>query len=407
MRKILKKVMRWSLIGTALALTPAVAQTISHARGLKKKEKAAREKELIHGQKFPDLPEKAEGSRSMAEITEKLREVPFNPKPYGGMTSTLMFAMADTIPMMLECRKSTCGMLYSYPEPFHKVIITSEDGTPISGMVAIHDDGRSRPALLMVHGLFGSKNIWFSQQVVLSAYYGWGYNVMAIDLRFFGESKIYSDAPGTGGWKEGQDIIAAVKFLKGHEEVTSVAVMGGSYGGASAMCAAYQSEPKGLIDGGIISWGGYGYTPDQVKYISTVPKPWEPFFPVYLYFMGCFSLTLGSKIKEFPQFEDFLGKYSAVYYGVEPEEMHNRSSAALHFDEIQTPLLVINAEDDPVIPFDQAVMMAEKASDNPWIDVWHMHKGGHCGFVTVDKQWMSEICRGFFNYWATPGKPLT
>ena len=131
----------------------------------------------------------------------------------------------------------------------------------------------------MVHGLFGSKNHWFSQQVVLGAHYGWGYNVMAIDLRFFGESKLYSDAPGTGGWKEGQDIIAAARYLKSMDEVTSVAVMGGSYGGAAAMCAAYQSEPKDLLDGGIISWCGYGDVEPQVKYISKTPMPWEPFFP--------------------------------------------------------------------------------------------------------------------------------
>jgi pimeloyl-ACP methyl ester carboxylesterase len=383
-------------------MAPAVAQTITHARGLKRREAESQEKERLYGQRYPEPGGCGEG-RSMAEVMERLKAIPFNPKPYNGVTSTLLFSMADVIPMMLECRKSTCGRLYSYPEPFYNVVIESEDGTPISGVVAIHDDGRPRPALLMVHGLFGSKRIWFSQQVILSAYYGWGYNVMAIDLRFFGESKLYSDAPGTGGWKEGQDIIAAVKFLKSHDEVTSVGVMGGSYGGASAMCAAYQSEPKDLIDGGIISWGGYGYVPTQVGYISTPPKPWEPFFPIFLYFMGCYTLTMGKMVRDYSQFMDFLTGYSASYYGVDPEEILDRSSAALHVDEIETPLLMIGADDDPVILDDQAAIMAEKARGNPWVEVWTLPRGGHCAFSTVDKQWMGGVVRNFYNYWAKPG----
>jgi len=224
--------------------------------------------------------------------------------------------------------------------------------------------------------------------------------VMAIDLRFFGESKLYSNAPGTGGWKEGQDIIAAVRYLKAREEVTTVGVMGGSYGGASAMCAAYQSRPRDLIDGGIISWGGYGYVPTQVDYISRMPKPWEPFFPIYLYFMGCYALTLGSKARDYRQFMKFITRYSASFYGVEPEEILERSSAVLHFDEIETPMLVISADDDPVIMKEQALLMEEKAAGNPWIEVWRLPKGGHCAFSVVDRRWMGSVAREFYNYWA-------
>jgi pimeloyl-ACP methyl ester carboxylesterase len=396
----LNNVAKGAAVAGALGFGPAVFQTVSHAYGLRKREKAAEQKERMYGCPYPEIPRPSANGRKMQEIEAELREIPFNPRRMNGVTSTLLFALADVIPMVLECRKSTCGLMYRYPYPFRKVVIDSEDGTPLCGVVAVHPDRKPRPALLMVHGLFGSKNAWFSQQVVLSAYYGWGYNVMAIDLRFFGESKRYSDAPGTGGWKEGQDIIAAVKFLKDIDRVTSVAVMGGSYGGAAAMCAAYQSEPKDLIDGGIISWGGYGYVPEQVGFISKVPKPWEPFFPVYLFFAGCFGLTLGSRVFEFNQFEKFLLKHAAPYYGVAPEDLFNRSSAADHFDEIGTPTLVINSQDDPAIPTEQGNRMQEAARGNPWVTVWNMPRGGHCAFATVDKPWMSKVARGFYDYWA-------
>lgn len=395
---------RWMLAvsGAAglLGISPAVAATVFHSRSLRKKRAESILKEHKSGQRYPDLPVADIGQRNMPDIMERLSGIPFNPKPYGGLTSTLLFSLTDVIPMMLETRKSTCGKVFRYPDPFKKVVLHSEDDTPLCAVIAIHDDGRPRPAILMVHGLFGSKNIWFSQQVVLSAYYGWGYNVMALDLRFFGESKLYSESPGTGGWKEGQDIIAAVKHLKSMREVTSVGVMGGSYGAAAAMCAAYQSEPKDLIDGGIISWGGYGYVLDQVGYISKMPKPWKPFFPVYLYFMSCFAATLGKKVLEFRRFEDLLLRHSASYYEVGPDAILHNSSAALHFDEIRVPTLVINADDDPVIPASQSAFMADRAEDNPWIEVWRMPRGGHCAFAVVDKKWMGDVARTFFNYWA-------
>ncbi len=381
-------------------MTFPVSAMFFHAASLKKKERKQIARRLREGDRYPDLIGRQEGSKSMAQISERLKLVPLNSNMLGGISATLYFSMADVIPMMLESRRSTCGVIYSYPREFERVIINSEDGTPICCVVGVHKDGRKRPALIMVHGLFGSKSVWFSQQVVLSAYYGWGYNVMALDLRFFGESKLYSDAPGTGGWKEGQDIIAAVKYMKSLPEVTSVAVMGGSYGGASAMCAAYQSEPKDLIDGGIISWGGYGYLPDQVRFISTLPVPTNPFFTFYLFFMGCFALTLGGKVKEYRNFEEYLIKYVAPYYGVDGETILEKSSAALHFDEVNVPLLIINSEDDPIIPAAQALFMKERSRSNPNIDVWLTKKGGHCAYAVVDKQWMSHITRGFFNYWA-------
>ena len=150
------KVLGLGAAGGALMMAPAVAQTVTHARGLKRKEREAEAKERASGQRYPELGP-APGFRSMGDLMERLKAVPFNPKPYNGITSTLLFSMADVIPMLLECRRSTCGMVYGYPEPFRKVVIESEDGTPISGVVAIHDDGRPRPALLMVHGLFGSQ----------------------------------------------------------------------------------------------------------------------------------------------------------------------------------------------------------------------------------------------------------
>ncbi len=277
--------------------------------------------------------------------------------------------------------------------------IVSEDGTPISAVAGIHRDGRPRPALIMVHGLFGSKNLWFSQQVVLAAYYGWGYNAMAIDLRFFGESKKYSDAPGTGGWKEGQDILAAARWLKSLPEVTSVGAMGGSMGAASTMLAAAQ-DPERLLDGGTIAWHGYGDIASQIRFISTRPGPLEPFFGAYLFFMACLRLTLGREARRWPDFEGYLLDHCASYYGVSPEELLEKSSPAAQLHRVEVPFLAINSDDDPIVPAEQGAILERAAASNPWAEVLRYPVGGHCAFAVVDKAWMARVVRSFYDYWA-------
>lgn len=383
----------------AALLAPAVLRTAYNVLDCKRREKRAALKEMLEGEAYPANLERSDAPRDMAVIMERIREIPMSPKSYGGVLSTLLFALPDMLPMLLETRKSTAGKLYRYPPDFRQVEVVSDDGTPLSAVAGIHRDGRPRPALIMVHGLFGSKNLWFSQQVALAAYYGWGYNAMALDLRLFGESKKLSDAPGTGGWKEGRDILACARYLKSLPEVTSVAAMGGSMGAASCMLAAAQDEER-LLDGGIIAWHGYGDIASQIKFISTTPRPWEPFAAAYLFFMGCFHLTLGEDARRWGDFEKYLLEHCAAYYGISPGELLEKSSPAARLAEVKVPLLAINSDDDPIVPREQGELLEREAAANPMTQVLRYPVGGHCAFAVVDKRWMAQVVRSFYDYWA-------
>lgn len=395
----MKKLLKLGAAAGAVAGALPAAFMLRNMVQLRLREAGAERLEEAGVIRYPDQVREEEKPRSMEEVMASIRDIPFNPRPYGGVLSTIIFALPDVYPMALAARSSTSGLLYRYPKPFKRLVVESEDGTPIQAVMALHPDERPRPALIMVHGLFGSKNIWFSQQVVLSAYYGWGYNVMAIDLRFFGESKKLSDAPGTGGWKEGQDILAAASYMKALPQVTSVAVMGGSYGGASAILASAQCGDN-CLDGGVIAFCPYGDTAKQVSFISTMPKLWEPYSSVYPFFMACFQLTKAGKYQGINTFEQFLKGYSAPHYGVSPEELIELSSPALHLDKVKVPTLIINTVDDPVIPVEQGYILQEAGKDNPYVDSVILPAGGHCGVVTVDRSWMSKTVRDFYNYWA-------
>lgn len=396
---LLRKSAKIAALSALTPLIPAAARTAWNVLELRRKEKGAELRELLEGEAYPRHLERKDAPRDMEVIMEKIREIPMNPRNLSGTLSTLLFALPDMLPMLLETRPSTCGKLYRYPPEFRPLTVRSEDGTPLSAVVGIHRDGRPRPALIMVHGLFGSKNLWFSQQVVLSAYYGWGYNAMALDLRFFGESKKLSDAPGTGGWKEGQDVLACARFLKSLPEVTSVAAMGGSMGAASCMLAAAQ-DAEGLLDGGVIAWHGYGDINSQINYISTMPKPWEPYATAYLFFMGCFHLTLGREARQWHDFRRYLLERSASYYGVSPDELLRFSSPADHLSRVRVPLLAINSDDDPIVPSEQGQTLERAATGNGYVRVLRFPVGGHCAFAVVDRRWMSEVVRSFYDYWA-------
>ncbi len=380
-------------------LFPLLYSTAKTAWGLRIKEDKALESERMEGEAYPAHLSARDEKRTMEEVTALIEDIPMRPRSQGGVIPTILFSLPDIIPMLLACRKRTAGLVYRYPPAFERITIESEDGTPLPAVVGLHKDERPRPALIMVHGLFGSKNLWFSEQVALSAYYGWGYQALALDLRFFGESKKLSSAPGTGGWKEGQDILAAARYLKSLPLVTSVGVMGGSMGAASAMLAAAQDR-EGLLDGGVIAWHGYGDVESMVRFISTPPWPWKPFFSVYPFFKACFYLTLGREGLIYRNFESYMINHSCEYYGVKPEELWEKSSPALHLHEVNAPTLIINSDNDPVIPSEQAELLEKEARGREWVKMLRFPVGGHCAFAWVDRKWMSHVVRTFYDYWA-------
>ncbi len=393
------KGLRLSLALGCGTLAPLIYSTARTALVSRARERRAREREQLEGERYPAHISSREKERTMEEVSVLIEDIPMRPRSRGGVVPTILFSLPDVIPMLLACRKGSAGLVYRYPPSFEKVVVESEDGTPLPAMVGLHRDGRPRPALIMVHGLFGTKNLWFSQQVALSAYYGWGYQALALDLRFFGESKKLSNAPGTGGWKEGQDILAAARYLKSLPQVTSVGVMGGSMGAASAVLAAAQDRDR-LLDGGVIAWHGYGDVESMVRFISTPPWPWEPFISVYPFFKACFYLTLGREGLIYRNFEEYMINRSCEYYGIRAEELWEKSSPAFHLQNVRVPTLLINSDNDPVIPSEQADLLGKEAQGNEWIKALRFPVGGHCAFAWVDKRWMGDVVRTFYDYWA-------
>jgi pimeloyl-ACP methyl ester carboxylesterase len=118
------------------------------------------------------------------------------------------------------------------------VSFPTEDGATIAALIY----GSRDRAVLLVHGGRFTKESWAPQ---VPAFRSAGFEVMAIDLRGFGQSH----GPGEKDPSDEQqalDVLAAVRYLHAHGAKT-VSIVGGSMGGAAAGDASITSRP-GEID---------------------------------------------------------------------------------------------------------------------------------------------------------------
>jgi len=138
------------------------------------------------------------------------------------------------------------------------------------------------------------------------------------------------------------------------------------------------------------------------KYLERGAGPW---------YVGSFLRTLKKKVarvvEQFPEtrkildvdavmraktFREFDDAATAPLHGFrDADDYYTRSSSLQFLPRIQTPVLCVNAEDDPFLPPHVLPRVAETAS--PSVELRVSPRGGHAGFVTGIAPWK---CR----YWA-------
>ena len=352
--------------------------------------------------------------RPMDDAVRMLAEIPFEPvRP-----QALGFAKAafnNSFLLFLNTTRATAARFYPYPEDFSEVVFESFDGTPLTGALGLHHDGRPRPGLVLSHGFMGSKNDHYIVDTALTAFAGWGYNVLAVDLRNFGRSQCHRHCPTTAGWKEGEDLLAAAKFLGGQPSVTTVGITGFSMGAGSTMRAAYMAREYPYLTGGAVAWNGYSDARRMVEYISTRPAVGHPFFPMYLSFRLMHKLRrddmkdyiedvdlleyLSGSFHE-ADFMTYMERIAAPHYGVSADEMFEKASSVTFLADVEVPLLVIHAADDPICPPSEMDPLIEIAEENENVHVWMLPAGNHCLFRYLDRNWYEKVLRSYFDYWA-------
>jgi predicted alpha/beta-fold hydrolase len=347
------------------------------------------------------LPVAQPRERSMDALMADLEAI-----PHGLRHSEAAMArkgLADISSFVLAQHREAANLGYAYPSQFSDHVFQGADDEHVAAAVGLQR-APGRPGLVVVHGLFSSRRFDYVRQIAVHAYYEWGFNVLALDLRSFGLTNLTSQAPTTVGWKEGEDVVAAGRYLR-QLGATTVGALGISLGASAVLGACDAEDPDGALDGGILAIS----PPADVKAMAKRLSRRLPLsHPAYAINRGFWAM-LTSRIREagwegIDDFVDPIERVSAPYYGVEAEELWRRASAKERIADARVPVLVLHPEDDQVIPIDHARMLDEAARENDLVRVWMLAGGGHGAIDAVDRDWFYAVTRGFFERWARYGE---
>jgi predicted alpha/beta-fold hydrolase len=345
----------------------------------------------------PELPVPPPAERSMSALMGDLEAIPsrLHSTPWAEPRKGL----ADIATFVLTQHQETANVGYAYPRQFHQEVVEGADGVRIAATVALHDT--PRPGLIVVHGLFTTRRFDYVRQIAVRAFYEWGFNVAAVDLRSFGLTGLMNEAPSSAGWKEGEDLIAVARHMK-ELGCTSVGTLGISLGASSVLGACHPAGADEALDGGILAISPPADVGDASERLSRqVPLK----HPAYALNYG-FRAMLLSRVRgshwpdDVNRLDEALDRVSSAYYEIDTEELRRRSSAVNHIAGARVPVLILHPEDDHIIPVRHAHALAEAAADNDLVRVWVLPGGGHGALDAVDRDWTYAVYRGFFERWA-------
>jgi predicted alpha/beta-fold hydrolase len=343
------------------------------------------------------LPVPPERERSMDALMRDLEGLENHLQP--SAFAEVRRGFADISNFVVAQTREGAVLGYRYPGQFQDHIFEGADGERIAAAIALQE--AARPGLIVVHGLFTSSRFDYVRQIAVRAFYEWGFNVAAIDLRSFGMTELTTPAPSTGGWKEGEDLVALARYME-QLGATSVGALGISLGAASVLGAAHADGAPEALAGGILA---VSPPADPYKAWQRLSEPVPRGHPRYGLHKA-FQAALTSRIRSGrwpPEAEDMLhvmDHVSAPYYGVPAEEIWKRARGVDHIGEVEVPLLVLHPEDDQIVKVEHARMLEAAAKDNRMVRVWILPAGRHGILEAIDPTWTYGVYRAFFERWA-------
>lgn len=286
-----------------------------------------------------------------------------------------------------------------YPKPFETVRLFAKDGVELSAW-STGNHIQSRFGVVVVPGLFATKDDHQHRGRAIHIQREWNVPVVCLDLRAFGESK----GIATAGWKERWDVIAAVDHLEEVAGCEKVLLVGESMGGAAVLNAMAQMGQDGderLLGGVTIS--AFVDALDAVTHISSEPPKGDAFETYYQAFRGMLRRTTGGGYESFLEFMSDVARQE----GLAPKAFLKRASPKKHLHEITSPVLLLHASDDPIIPVRHARRIERYAATQPMLIPVITTWGEHAGFEAMDPVWFWSILDRFWEYLSHPARQPT
>jgi alpha-beta hydrolase superfamily lysophospholipase len=308
-----------------------------------------------------------------ADIVEFIRTLPHDPNPLGVRAAHL--------------RQK------EYSQAFASTRFFALDGTPLAGRWAINYDGKPRPGVVLVGGTPQTKDDKFMVELA-ELFWRNGWHVLAIDLRMMGDSRRFSNAMSTDGLKEPDDILGAVRTLRGLSKATSVSVIGFSSGGVSLVKAMARDDAPAIAAGIAVT------APIGARPPFTPPPPDYRPTPLAQWFLDFYRATSMYEYYE----------RAARSYGVGLDKLTAEMSADREITRVKASLLMLHTLDDVLMhahvragrsdggPYSLAYR--ETVKDHPHVRTVVLDRGNHAGMVYLsDPHWFGLAALGYLKHW--------
>ncbi len=277
-----------------------------------------------------------------------------------------------------------------------ELIIDTPDGSKLLAYFSRHP--RSRGTIIILHGWEGSS----SSSYVLAAasyFYKLGYSIARLNLRDHGDSHHLNEGLFHGALLE--ETFSAVNTLSQHVEDLPVYLLGFSMGANFSLRIAIKHSQTPIKNLRHV----FAVSPPLDPYKTTLAIDNGPSF-YRKYFLKKWKRSLKQKQLLFPQkynFTEMLRSKTCMdltadimsYY---PEFPSYRDYFKLYtlddnsFQNLNIPVNIFIAEDDPVIPLDDYELLHE----NRFLKISRQQHGGHCGFIDLFpySRWYNEMISG-------------
>lgn len=217
---------------------------------------------------------------------------------------------------------------------YEEVSFKSADGTDLAGWYL---DNEKESTAIVMHGYPADKGSMLSEITLLAE----DFNVLAFDFRGLGES---GGKNSTLGAKETKDLHGAIDYLKEEKNIEEVSLWGFSMGAGVALQVAPQRDEVIAV----VSDSSF----------SSMEKSLDSLFGVPI---------LSQTMKPFIRF------WTKRLVDVDTKEVTPYKSAK----EIDVPVYIIHAVDDPVVTIDHAKELKEFLSHNSDLEVEFIESDSH------------------------------
>ncbi|AAS51375.1 ACR149Cp [Eremothecium gossypii ATCC 10895] len=268
----------------------------------------------------------------------------------------------------------------------------------------------AKPMLIVMHGLTGGSDEGYVRAIVNRARDVYGFEACVLNSRGCAQSSITTPSLYNGAWTD--DIRHCVKVLRGMYPQRKFYLVGVSLGASMATnylgqeqnssdieCAAVLGNPWDLTSGaynlskGLLS--RYVYSPALRKNCVQVLKSNIRQLRLDPYMKKQYD----EKLNSLQTIEDFDNEFTAKMFGFNTSyEYYRHASSVNRLPQVRTPLLAINALDDPIVGSE--ALPRREVAINPYVVLLETSKGGHIGWFDYkgSRWYVDPLCRFFYAF---------